>query len=248
MLKKLEAIYHTEPTKGYFTIKRIHPGKIYKTEAEDFAFGPLSNIDHAFMKKGLTIKMHEHVDDEILSYVLEGVSYHKDSAGMEDVIKKGRLMVMNAGESFWHEEKAKNKDVEMLQIFIRPRASLLRPNIQFHEKPLSNDDWYLMAGPDESGTPLTFRQKAYIFDAHPKAGQTLESPVREGLAPFLYVMQGEVTIGDLTLEKYEAVTDLEKDLPPITANKDAVIVLFLVDLNAPMSLDGTISGVENLRH
>jgi hypothetical protein len=51
MLRKLEQRNHTETFKGYFTIKRIHPGKIYKTDGEDFAFGPLSNIDHAFMKK-----------------------------------------------------------------------------------------------------------------------------------------------------------------------------------------------------
>ncbi|MFA1818898.1 pirin family protein [Virgibacillus oceani] len=245
MLRKLDAGNHTEPPKGYFTIKRIHPGKICKTDTEDFASGPLSNIDHAFMKNGLTIKMHDHVNDEILSYVWEGISYHKDSAGLEDAIKKGRLMFMNAGESFWHEEKAKNEDVEMLQIFVRPCDPHLPPNIQFHGKPLSNDDWYLMADPDGIDAPLTVRQNTYIFDAHPKAGKTLKIPVHEGLKPFLYVMQGEITIGDLTLGKYEAVTDLEQDLPPITATKDATIVLFLVDMNAPMTLDGTISGIQN---
>jgi hypothetical protein len=189
--------------------------------------------------------MHEHVNDEILSYVLEGISYHKDSAGLEDAIKKGRLMFMNAGESFWHEEKAKNEDVEMLQIFVRPHTSGLPPNIQFHEKPLSNKDWYLMAGPDESDAPLIIRQNVYILDAHPKIGQTLEIPIYEGFKPFLYVMKGEIAIGNLILEKYEAVTDLNQYLPPITVNKDATVVLFLVDMDVPMTLGGTISGVQN---
>ena len=245
MLRKLESSDHTEPTRGYFTITRIHPGKIHKTDGEDLAFGPLSNIDHAFMKKGLTIKMHEHVNDEILSYVWEGVSYHKDSAGLEDTIKKGRLMFMNAGESFWHEEKAKDEDVEMLQIFVRPNTSHRPPHIQFHEKPLSNEDWYLMAGPNGSDAPLFIRQNVYILDAHPKAGQTLKIPVYENLKPFLYVMQGEIKLGDLTLGKYESVTDLDQHLPPMTANTDATIVLFLVDMNASMALDGTISGMQN---
>ena len=38
----------------------------------DTAFGPLAVIDHAVMKKGLTVKMHEHVNDEILSYLSTG--------------------------------------------------------------------------------------------------------------------------------------------------------------------------------
>ncbi len=245
LLRKLEAGRYSEPHKGYFTIKRIHPGKIYKTDTQDMAFGPLSNIDHAFMKKGLTVKMHEHVNDEVLSYVWEGISYHTDSGGFKDTIEKGRLMLMNAGESFWHEEKAKNEDVEMLQIFVRPYTSHLAPDIQFHEKPKSNDDWYLMAGPDGSEAPLIVRQNTYILDAHPKSGQSLEVPVYEGLKPFLYVMRGEVAIGDITLEKFEAVTDLDQKLPPVTANEDATMVLFFVDMEAAMTFDGTISGIQN---
>jgi len=57
------------------------------------------------MKKGLTIKIHEHVNDEILSYVSSGVMHHKDSADFDAPIARGKLMLMNAGESFWHEEK-----------------------------------------------------------------------------------------------------------------------------------------------
>lgn len=243
MLRKLEATNLSEPFQGFFDIKRVYPGKIYKKNAADNGFGPLANIDHAFMKKGLTIKMHEHVNDEILSYVWDGVSYHKDSAGFEDTIEKGRLMVMNAGEGFWHEEKAKNEDVEMLQIFIRPRESHLPPTIQFHEKPVDNEDWYLMVGPEGSDAPLTVRQQAYILDAHLKAHETLDVPVYEGLKPFLYVMRGKITIGDYNLSKYEAATDLEENLPPITAIKDTTVVLFFVEMDVSMTLDGTISGI-----
>jgi hypothetical protein len=246
MLKKLEAGNHTEPFKGFFHIKRIHPGKIYKSDTDDYGFGPLSNIDHAFMKKGLTIKMHEHVNDEILSYVSSGTSYHKDSAGLEDAIHKGRLMVMNAGEGFWHEEKAKHEDVEMLQIFVRPREANLSPEIQFHEKPIDNEDWYLMVGPEDSEAPLTVRQQVYIFDAHLKAGASLDIPAYNGLKPFLYCMHGEATIGEETIGKYEAVTDLEQALPPVTATENTTLVLFYVDLHVPMALDGTISGINNL--
>ena len=247
MLLKLDAKNHTLPVKGYFTIKRVHPGTILETKTDDGALGPLSNIDHAFMKKGLTIKMHEHINDEILSYVWKGVSHHKDSAGFEAPIEMGKLMLMNAGESFWHEEKVKkdNDDVEMLQIFVRPRESHLPAHIQFHDKPLDNENWYLMVGPEGSEAPLFVRQNVHILDAHPKAGQTLDIPTFENLKPFLYVLDGEINIQDLVIQKYEAVTDFEQPLPTITANKDTTVVLFFVDMDVPMTLDGTISGLKN---
>ncbi|MEH7381441.1 pirin family protein [Bacillus sp. JJ1533] len=241
MLRKLSADMHKQPFRGPFTINRIQAGDIFEGN-NDFSFGPLSIIDHAVMKKGLTIKMHEHVNDEILSYVWHGTMYHKDSTGLEMPITPGNLMMMNAGKSFWHEEKVKNDQVEMLQIFVRPRKTDLEPTIQFHEKPIRNRDWYLMVGPEESQAPLRVRQNVYILDAHPKQGDQLDIPSYKGLKPFLYVLDGEIAVGDFQLKKMEAVTDIDKPLPPITAVTDSTVVLFLVDMNAPMSMMGTISG------
>ena len=103
MLQKLSADNHAQPFRGPFSITRVQPGDILGTESTDTAFGPLAIIDHAVIKEGLTIKMHEHINDEILSYIYSGVTHHKDSAGFESPIARGKLMMMNAGASFWHE-------------------------------------------------------------------------------------------------------------------------------------------------
>ncbi|ARD48502.1 pirin family protein [Sporosarcina sp. P33] len=244
MLQKLEAGKHAKPFRGPFTITRVQPGNVLGDKTTDTAFGPLAIIDHAVMKKGVTIKMHEHINDEILSYIGSGVMHHTDSAGFEAPIARGKLMMMNAGAGFWHEEKVKEEETEMLQIFVRPYETDLSPEIQFHDKPSDHPDWYVMAGPEGSEAPLYVRQQVYILDAHPKAGEELEVPTYAGLTPFLYVMNGEITIQDLTIGKYEAVTDTVHSLPPFTANEDTTAVLFFVDLNAPMSMDGTISGLK----
>lgn len=243
MLQKLTKDKHKQPFRGPFTITRISTGEILGKGREDTAFGPLSFIDHAVMKKGLTIKMHEHVNDEILSYVWKGTMYHRDSAGHEVPITPGNLMMMNAGSSFWHEEKVKQDEVEMLQIFVRPRKTDLEPTIQFSRKPESNKDWYLMAGPEDSNAPLYVRQNVYIYDVHPMEDDKLEIPTRDGYLPFLYVMDGEIEIGAQTIRKYEAATDMEKPLQRLHAIQDSTILLFLVDIDAPMSMQGTISGM-----
>ncbi|ARF15936.1 MULTISPECIES: pirin family protein [Sporosarcina] len=245
MLQKLAASKHAVPFRGPFTITRVQPGDILGDTTTDTAFGPLAIIDHAVMKKGLTINMHQHINDEILSYISSGVMHHRDSAGFEAPIARGKLMMMNAGAGFWHEEKVKENEVEMLQIFVRPNEKDLPPEIQFHDKPLNNEDWYVMAGPEGSEAPLSVRQHVYILDAHPKAGELVEVPAYAGLTPFLYVMNGEITMQHLTVGKQEAVTDVVNPLPSFVANEDTTIVLFFVELNAPMSMDGTISGLKN---
>ncbi|TQR10345.1 pirin family protein [Psychrobacillus soli] len=247
MIQVLRAGNHYQPFRGPFTITRIQPSDIFEESIEDSVFGTLSNIDHAVMKKGLTIKMHEHVNDEIFSYVWKGTSYHKDSAGLEAEISPGKLMMMNAGVSFWHEEKVKEEYVEMLQIFFRPREANLPPNIQFHDKPTNNRDWYEMVGPEGSDAPLIVRQNAYVLDAHPRAGDILQVPSYEGKKPFLYVLSGSIQIGDYIVNKQEAVTDLEKDLPGLKAQEDTTIILFAVDMDAPAFSGGTISGISMQR-
>ncbi len=226
---------------GSFSITRIQPSKVLQ-DVRNSLFGSLSVIDHAMMNKGLTVKMHEHVNDEIFSYVWSGTSYHKDSDGFEVPVTPGKLMMMNAGSGFQHEETVKEGEVEMLQIFVRPYESNLEPMIQFHDKPIDQRDWYLMAGPPTSDAPIFVRNNIYILDAHPKRGDTLNVPVYKGYQPFLYVMNGEISIKHITLGKQEAVTDVDHPLPPLTVNKDATLVLFLVDLQSTGSLDGTISG------
>ena len=244
MLQKLTKDNHTNPFKSPFSITRVQPGNILGGEATDTAFGPLAIIDHAVMKKGLTIKMHEHVNDEILSYIGTGVMHHRDSADFKAPIARGKLMMMNAGASFWHEEKINDHKVEMLQIFVRPNETDLSPEIQFHNKPEDNRDWYLMVGPKGSDAPLYVRQQVYILDAHPKAGDESIVTTYTGFTPFLYVMNGEVTARNLIINKQEALTDLVDPLPPIVASEDSTLVLFFVDMNASMSLGGTISGIK----
>ena len=60
--------------------------------------------------------------------------------------------------------------------------------------------------------------------------------------PFLYVLDGEVAIDDVQLNPKEAVTDLDNPLPAITAIEDTTVVLFFVDMDAAMTMSGTISG------
>jgi quercetin 2,3-dioxygenase len=68
--------------------------------------------------------MHEHRNDEIISYVSDGMIHHADKAGGNFPISPSQIMVMNAGKSFWHKEQTKpDETARVMQIFVRHRRS-----------------------------------------------------------------------------------------------------------------------------
>lgn len=244
MLKVLKSMESPSMGQGIFKLRMMRPGQIFHKPIDDLAFGPLSRIDHARLGVGALVSMHEHRNDEILSYMWRGQMVHKDSTGDTVTLSPQRIMMMNAGSSFYHEESVPEEQVEMLQIFIRPEEKDLPPRVQFYDRPASfeNSEWKLLAGPEGTKAPLTIQQQVMVFDSHPKAGEELKVPEVEGMAPWVYIMDGSISIGDKTFHKGDAVSDTTEPLPLLHVESDATIVTFLVDLSAKATLAGMFSG------
>lgn len=205
-------------------------------EKEDYAFGPLQSFDHAVIHKGTVIKMHEHKNDEIISYLVHGEFVHEDSAGSYEMLSDNRYMLMSAGDSFFHQESTPQMDAEMLQIFIRPREKDLAPDVQFAAYEPS-DDFRLIAAP--SNAPLIVRQNVFVYDLKASAG-TYTLPTVDGLVPCVYVFEGAVTINGERLEKRDGATGA--DIDEVTVEAPSIVIVFLVDLEAPMTKAGPFSG------
>src|SRR5258708_4646574 len=91
---------------GPFTIITNLPGRAIPNHW-DHGYGPLARFDESILEPGGFIPMHEHRNDEIISYVSDGIIEHADTAGGSFPISAGQIMVMNAGKSLWHEEQTK---------------------------------------------------------------------------------------------------------------------------------------------
>jgi len=228
---------------GPFKIRRIRPGKILP-ERNDDAFGPLSVIDHANLLTGTLVSLHEHVNDEILSYVWQGSMVHEDSTGHRTPLSSKRIMMMNAGKSFWHEESTPIVAAEMLQIFIRPRKADLEGRVQFMERPegVRLNEWTLLAAPEGEDAPLEIRQSVYVYDIRLDHKDTAKVPSRQGFAQFLYVMDGELSVEDKVLYKGGAISAGEENLPNIDSTGQTTALCFLVALDAEAIMDGLLSG------
>lgn len=92
---------------------------------------------------------------------------HKDSEGHSDIISNHKLLLMNAGSKFYHEEKIKEESgvLQGLQIFMRPEIEGLGPQVQFHQlsQVYSYNLWRKITG-NSNDYPLQIKSNIWILD------------------------------------------------------------------------------------
>lgn len=231
--------------RGHGPIKVMYPG--LTLQGHDTGLATLGRIDQAAIPPGVLIAMHPHVNDEILTYLRSGRVRHTDSAGFSEVITPGRLMLMKAGKTFFHEEHVAEDSglLEALQIFVRPEKKDLEPEVSFCDLPdvYSENQWRLIAGRDDSDAPLILRSSTWIWDMRVTEQKVLDLPdVTKGDLTFLlYVFQGAARVGDVPLGKGESL--IIKDESNVNVQSEgADLVLFATDERSHYYAGGMFSG------
>lgn len=228
---------------GSSHIQISYPGAVLGKN--DSGIGTIGRIDQANIEAGNIIKMHPHINDEILSYFRSGIVKHTDSEGFSAEITPNKLMLMKAGKIFYHEESV-NEKIEGLQIFIRPGAKDLKPEVVFYDllEIYSKDEWRLIASPTDK-TPLQFSSETWIYDfkAVDKTNFKLPEFPKSGLTAILYVFQGNAEINEeIKLEKNESIVFDDKETINIIVTQAAELVLFLTNEASKYYNGGMYSG------
>lgn len=229
---------------GRGPIRMLFPG--LRTELNDTGIGSIGRIDHAFFKGNHVVPMHQHVNDEILSYFRSGKTEHLDSIGNEKIIGKNRLMLMKAGISFFHEERMidEGEAMEGLQIFIRPGIKDLIPEVKFLDldEIHSINKWRLLASPTNK-TSFQFSSQTWIYDMKlTNHTSTLPLTELENLTFLLYVFNGTVTVNEhIQLNKKESLI-IKNETISIKSDNESELVIFVTNENAAYYSDGMYSG------
>jgi redox-sensitive bicupin YhaK (pirin superfamily) len=228
---------------GPFTLHINLPGSSVPG-ATDHGYGPLALIVESLLEPGTWIRFHAHTNDEIISWVPGGVMRHNDKTIGELVADKNHLMVMNSGSGFWHEEKTLGSDphLRMLQIFVRPHTANLEPGIQYGEtpEPVVNQ-WRYLFGPEGSKAPFYVRNDVHFYDIRlDKDADTLLPQAPAGWHTYFYVFTGLVSSDGQSFAEAETglIQDAEGRL--LHANKDSVVVAFLINPDAKVVRLGTV--------
>ena len=226
---------------GKFIIRLLPLGNAVPGH-NDHGLYQLGRVDHATLEAGTLVPMHLHRDDEILSYMLRGTMEHKDSQGNVGSINNTNLMMMNAGSGFYHEEGVPDggETVEMLQIFIRPRADGLTPRVQFHQpdEAYSINKWRHIGGNEQSSAPLIINSEIDIYDTRILNGR-VDLPQFEDKTAYLYVFDGSLNVPELdeNLKKGDAIL-IEQEVFSVQSTETADLVLFVLDKEAKYSKNG----------
>jgi redox-sensitive bicupin YhaK (pirin superfamily) len=246
MLTKIDTTIKYGKQHGGFGIQILYPGLI-RPQLKDSGFATLGRIDHARITPGTLIPMHPHRDDEIITYLRSGKVKHLDSEGFTDIISNQKIMMMNAGAKFYHEERVLEEGgvLEGLQIFIRPEVAGLKPQVRFHQfqDAYSNNLWRKIAGKGQE-YPLQIRSNTWLMDLCLKKGEEVYLPETpfENSAFLFYVFGGEIQVNEsMMLTAGESVL-IEKEKPLFNALETSDIVLFITQTDAVHFDGGMYSG------
>jgi len=246
MLAKIDNTIKFGKQHGGFGIQILYPGTI-NPDTRDTGIATIGRIDQAKVTPGTLIPMHPHRDDEILTYLRSGAVKHLDSEGKTQIIFNKKMMIMNAGARFYHEELVLEEGgiLEGLQIFIRPMQNGLKPHVQFYHLPeiYSLNKWREIAGKG-SDYPLEIRSNTWIQDIRLEKDSLIALPIvpADNSSILFYVFDGEVKVNEeLILHKGESLL-IESEHPTFTAVQTSDVVLFVTDKNASYFEGGMYSG------
>ena len=214
--------YHTFSFGMYHEPSRIH-------------FGMLRVLNDDFVIGGAGFGNHNHDNMEIISIPLQGSLAHSDSTGNEGVISTGDVQIMSAGSGIQHAEynASETELVNFLQLWIIPKENNIQPRydqLSFTKEQLRNQLRPIVSATEKEGT-LWINQDAELylgeFDASIEISHDIKS-ANHGI--YLFVIEGSLTIGDITLNKRDGIGIYDTDSVLATVHKHSKLLLIEVPI------------------
>ncbi len=207
-------------------------------DREKVNFGKLRVLNDDIVAPARGFDLHQHQDMEIITIPIHGSLEHRDSMGNGSVITSGEIQNMSAGTGITHSEfnPMTESEVNLLQIWIFPKTRDVNPRygqLKYNNKKLENNIVNFVS-PVADETKLWINQDAWISLSRPLKGTELVYQLnKEGNGVYLFVIDGEVELGNQKLGPRDALGLWDTDSISIVAGKNS----FLLLLDIPMSLD-----------
>ncbi len=190
---------------------------------------------------GLPFGPHPHRGFETVTFILSGELAHLDSAGHESVIGPGGVQWMTAGRGIIHAElspasfKAAGGPLEILQLWVNlpARLKMTEPRyvgLQKADIPEVSLDGgrvsvSLVSGEIEGRTgPIASLTGVTLAVVRLAAGGRAVLPAPAGRAVFLYVVGGDLSVGDRRVPAHGLIALGDGDEVVLSAASDCVVL------------------------
>lgn len=185
------------------------------------------NQDRIAPKSGFP--MHSHRDMEIITYVINGVLAHEDSAGNKGTTRPGDIQRMSAGTGITHSEFNLGVDtLELIQIWIQPDRSGHPP--RYHQNSYDPEARHsLLVSPDGKDGSIQINQDVRLYRSKMLKGDKQLQKIEVNRYAWIQLISGSLTLNGQMLQAGDGAAltgamDLE-----IVALDDSVCLTF--DLN-----------------
>lgn len=226
---------------GAYKIKNVLPTRNIR-QIDPFLL--IHHMKPALLKAGENnrIPPHPHAGFEVVTYLLDGSFFHRDSKGNDVVAKGGDINWMSSGTGLMHSEgpsESMVKDggtIQLLQVWINLPADKkkLDPTFRHYQGsgfPVTENDGsqikVLIGSLDEKKSPVVTQTPMFFYHIKLKAGKLLTIPVEPADTAALYVLEGSLKVLNETIETGDlADFAIDGDQLVFTAVKDADLIVF----------------------
>jgi redox-sensitive bicupin YhaK (pirin superfamily) len=208
--------YHTFSFARYYNPERMN-------------FGMLRVLNDDIVQPNMGFGTHPHKNMEIISVPISGALSHKDSMENKRAIEVGEIQAMSAGTGITHSEfnDSKTEETNFLQLWILPEEEGVSPYYnqkKFSEAGRKNKLQSIISprsNPIEGS--LLIHQQAYLYLSDLDKNTSIDYTLKNGA--YFFLIDGEVTIADETLNNRDAVGISETETVTITANKNSKLLI-----------------------
>lgn len=200
-------------------------------------FGMLRVLNDDFVIGGAGFGKHGHDNMEIISIPLKGSLAHSDSTGNEGVISTGDVQIMSAGSGILHAEynASDTEPVNFLQLWIIPKERNIQPRydqLSFTKEQTHNQLQHIVSATKREGC-LWINQDAELYLGEFDASMSISHAIKSANhGVYVFVIEGSLTIGDITLNKRDGIGIYDTDSLLATVHEQSNILLIEVPMKS----------------
>jgi redox-sensitive bicupin YhaK (pirin superfamily) len=230
-IRRDKEIYATDG--GWFQARWHFTFDHYRDPA-NMGVGALRVFNDDRLQPGAVWPLHPHQDIESCTYVVEGLFAHEDSLGNDGRLEPGAAQVMGfSSRGALHSEAngSQTEGMRFIQFWILPSQEGLENSVQQRQYTTADRTGRLLQimGPaGEDGLDLA--QDARTLVTRLEAGQRVRHVLGKGRGAYLYVLDGELRLGDEQLGTGDAAKLAGPEDLELTGVAQAELILIEIPL------------------